>query len=688
MHKQLLPLLPSKRGRYGLSKGIASLGTILFAALLVWGSAPKENAMPSLSPRLMTTALTAEATVPETETAVDPDSLTVNVSSITTTDLTESFTVSFATQVVTYKNYSRYSNVYLQCTADDFDYDSLPEYTDEEVSNGAELPVYSASLYRIVGTKSSYGDVVIPRYLNIYNRCLFEVTSVGESACVDSFDGFKNVKSILLPDSIVSIPSGAFLGAKAHNVAFHCVSASKPEGWADDWTDEGTDITWGYTPTSSENTELNRRKSSGTYPFSKNATYYLGYHGEGNEYQPMTLTYDVKTTSGTTESRVFEVPLLDNNNPYDWVGDVAGTSSLTFNLDLPITTGESVVADSLVFHDIYPVLTDETTGKRSPDFAAPEYIAVNASAANLLPLSDFLSIAPGRVSYYAGYTHVDIKATQKPAIYEKLKQSTYVEHASALASGDERLRFLFSALGLARYEVTYRGEDGTSKTNTVAIASPVDRCEIASGGEQEIGFIIKNSDVGEDFTQDRLQSVRLLGFSLKLDIYNNSTNSIMAHTTSSTRFGAIYLYDENAFTTHHAANLNAWAIGVPVVYVLGYVLVSFIRFFVEKQHFKNDEFRRVDPKRFWKEAAVTGFEIGLVVEAIFYIIARWGVMNTSIVKYNPLDVYVIVFGVLGLIALGFLIRDIVVAIRNDRKRKQAIRLHLGSDKADDGTALN
>ena len=138
MHKQLLPLLPSKRGRYGLSKGIASLGTILFAALLVWGSTPKENAMPSLSPRLMTTALTAEATVPETETAVDPDSLTVNVSSITTTDLTESFTVSFATQVVTYKNYSRYSNVYLQCTADDFDYESLPEYTEESITNLVE----------------------------------------------------------------------------------------------------------------------------------------------------------------------------------------------------------------------------------------------------------------------------------------------------------------------------------------------------------------------------------------------------------------------------------------------------------------------------------------------------------------------------------------------------------------------
>ena len=60
-------------------------------------------------------------------------------------------------------------------------------------------------------------------------------------------------------------------------------------------------------------------------------------------------------------------------------------------------------------------------------------------------------------------------------------------------------------------------------------------------------------------------------------------------------------------------------------------------------------------------------------------------MRTTVVTFNPLDAFVIIFAVAGLIFLGFTIKNMVVGFKNARKRKEAIRLKLDEDVADDGT---
>ena len=108
-------------------------------------------------------------------------------------------------------------------------------------------------------------------------------------------------------------------------------------------------------------------------------------------------------------------------------------------------------------------------------------------------------------------------------------------------------------------------------------------------------------------------------------------------------------------------------------------------YFYAKNRFKNDEFRRVNGKKFLIEALKNGLGLTIVFGAIYFIYARWGLFKGSVVTFNPFDAFVVVFTIAGVIYIGFSIKNIVISVKNTRKRKQAARLHLDQDKDDDGT---
>jgi amino acid transporter len=142
--------------------------------------------------------------------------------------------------------------------------------------------------------------------------------------------------------------------------------------------------------------------------------------------------------------------------------------------------------------------------------------------------------------------------------------------------------------------------------------------------------------------------------------------------------------DKASFTY---TDINALVIRSVLIYTLCFAVLAVAYFFYKKRRYRNDEFRRVKPKQYLKSSIINYFGFGLLTLSIVYIVARFGIMDTSIVAYNPLDVYVIIFSVAGLIFLGVTIKNLVVAIKNNAERKRAIRLHLGNDVIDDGTGI-
>ena len=104
-----------------------------------------------------------------------------------------------------------------------------------------------------------------------------------------------------------------------------------------------------------------------------------------------------------------------------------------------------------------------------------------------------------------------------------------------------------------------------------------------------------------------------------------------------------------------------------------------------KEKFKNDEFRRVNGKKFFKTAALGFGGLAVVLAAVLAIIGRTSVFFNSIVVFNPTDPFVIILSIFAAIFIGYFIVNVVKLIKAEMERKQSIRLKLNEDKAEDGT---
>ena len=104
-----------------------------------------------------------------------------------------------------------------------------------------------------------------------------------------------------------------------------------------------------------------------------------------------------------------------------------------------------------------------------------------------------------------------------------------------------------------------------------------------------------------------------------------------------------------------------------------------------KEKFKNDEFRRVNDKKFLKQAIIGGLGLGEVVLAILFLIMRTSGFKNTIVVFNPTDPFLIVTAIVGLIIVGYFIVYVIKLIKAEKERRKAIRLKLNEDVEDDGT---
>ena len=601
------------------------------------------------------------------ETELPSENLSVGLTSSTTTDLTHSFTINISSQVIGFKNDYDYGNVYIACDDPEFS-TSLPSNEDDE----SKIPVFDAYVYNISGTKSSKPHAYIPEYLAYGTRAKFHVVAIGSDVVTDAYN---NLTSIFIPDSIESISEGAFSNVP-DTCTINCMASKAGSGWESGWTD-AKNVKYNQTL---KDESLLEQASSGMKTFSNGFNYMVGYYGEGKLYQPLVASYDVKKGNGII-SRQQVVGLQSTNTNYDAVGSDVGTTALTINFDIDLEEGESVNEHSLRLHNIY----DLVSGERLPDVDKGGYYAVpEIRYKRSYALSDFIDYKPGIASSFGGYTQVDINVTKAPGIYEELKESVKEEYAERLANGTCALRYQFYALGLSNYGVTYQNGDELV-TKTIKVSSPVSYCLIEGGDNSEVGFIFKDADVGQGFSYGAIKEITLENFYIKLDIYNHDTQAIVNKSSVTTRFGRMTLMNATTRPASSYANLGLGLALTIILYTVVFAGGATGYYFYSKNKYKNDEFRRMNTKRFIIAAVKNFIGFLLVTLALFFIIGRWGIMNTSVVAYNPLDVFVIVFGVLGLIFIGFAIKNLVVAIKQARKNREALRLKLDEDVADDGT---
>lgn len=272
---------------------------------------------------------------------------------------------------------------------------------------------------------------------------------------------------------------------------------------------------------------------------------------------------------------------------------------------------------------------------------------------------------------------------EAPELYITNKNTrTKVEtNLANVISGQVFFRYVLKDLNSAKLIVRYRS-GGLILRKDIKIVSPNPAVEL-SGNNNVLSFLVNSRDVDGVSSSDIL-AVGLADATLNVHLFNSDTNSIIRNTDMIKVFGNIEVlpYSSNELS---AFNINLYLILFAVILTGVYGLLALALFFYQKNKFKNDEFRRVKPKQFLKTALASYLGVMLLALAINFIVLRFAVFKSSIPVSNPIDPFVIGFGVAGAISIGLFIRMFVIIAKQNKTVKQAKRLHLDRDVVDDGT---
>ena len=579
----------------------------------------------------------------------------------------------------------RNGSIYL--VIDDEDYSG--DKSDPSLS-GATNPTFSGYTSQIIGTSSKFTDTfVIPEKMTYGSR--FSVQNKTIKAGVIDFSELTTVTvtNIVIPSTVTTIEAGAFVHVP-DTVTISCVAASKPAGWAAGWTD-AANVTFGYND-ASVLVSKNLVVATGTnvIDHSIEDSYILGYvNKEGSDFYsdsfvkadlPLVVSYDV-TTSGVKETRKEELPLLEvdaRNAPYDAVGDI-GSASISVTIDIFLDAGQTLDYESFKFYNIYVAKRDATLNTYSCDTTQPYSKASVKRFASIIELDDVLVCKFTGITTFAGYTLLTMNVDKAvPYYYETAAQSIINENREKLDSGTYRIRYAFYNLGSSafRFTYTYNGQD---VTKTVDVKTPLPVIEISKDAGNTISFIVKNSNVGEGFKASAIKEFEILDLTIDMHLWNNDNSSKVGRTSRSVRFGIVDImpYSE---TPAKAKNLNLTLVIVYLVYIVLYALGAIALFFYLKNKYKNDEFRRIKPKKYLKTAIIGFVGFAEVLLAVVGLIYRTTIFKNSLAAFNPSDVLVVIAGIIALIIIGYFIKYVVGLVKADKARKEVLRLKLNENK--------
>lgn len=650
----------------------------------------------------------------------------ITVSSSTITEQSQTFTTTFRSKVVAaFNNGARYRNVFLEVV--DSTFTSITAATTEaeaqktaceESGDTYVTPVYEAYVLNIVGRSSVGGDVVIPEYVNYYPIEVNEedyfafslhVVGIRTEATLNwntgSIDN-SNIDSITIPNSVEYIEEGAFVTTDESGNSIDILvedsaeEASYKEGWIEGWVDDESKVTYGSSY-DHDSTRANPT-SSGTTDYGEGVTFIIGDYLTLSEadatsagvdvneyYQPLVLEYDVVTDDGeiVSENNLRELTLQTTNSYYDAVGSSALSLTLSMNIDFDLADGTYIPGDSLVFHNIYYYTRKDigTVSYRVPDYSqSAMYCHPTLNYSDPVSLDSIFTQTPNGVSTFGSYTLISSVFDTNTEVYAELKPSSYRNYSSYIASGAYRIRTLFYSLNNASYRISYRGEGNEVKTVSYSVSTPrnYDQVEITDG--KVFGFLLNNSDIGSDFSADKLISFELVGFTVRMDLYNVDRNSIITNSNTSMRFASVCFLNTETDAHFDFSGLLTLTLTY-IIYTVVFVGAAVGYYIYSKEKYKNDEFRRVDTKAYVKTSVKNFVGCGLVVSAILFIVLRWGFLNSSITTYNPLDLWVILTTIAAAIFIGITIKNTIGMIKEAKERREKARLKLDQDVVEDGT---
>ncbi|MCR5184676.1 MAG: hypothetical protein K6C32_01150, partial [Bacilli bacterium] len=176
----------------------------------------------------------------------------------------------------------------------------------------------------------------------------------------------------------------------------------------------------------------------------------------------------------------------------------------------------------------------------------------------------------------------------------------------------------------------------------------------------------------------------LIGLTLNIHLWNNKNSSKVSRSDLSMHFGAIDIMPERTNSPKIFSAVGFIALFFSI-YTIAFAGGSVGLYFFLKNKYKNDEFRRMNTKKYIKSAIIFYLGTAVVLLTLIAIILRTGVMKSSVSVHNPIDILIVIPGIISIVAIGYFVKYVYGKIKSNKHRKQIKKLKIDQDVNDDGT---
>ena len=660
--------------------------------------------------------LTADDFLSETE--ANYEELGVSITQSTLTDTSQSLTVSFRSK--TLSGYKTAIGNYIVEVHD-------PNYTGDDQNPAPEgydkfneetgLPEFEGKIAFVIGSVSDKNkNVYLPSTFTKAGKFTAKITTIAKG-CV-SADGSEftgqnawnsgKITNIYIPNTIEKVETGAFTGVPTEGVTIHYEGTEFPSSiFETGWTD--APATALDAAANSYDLKINKKASAAAGKvelpdeLGRPINFILGCKQDANNpkvaseecNRPLVIQYDKITNNNGTETKetIFEELELTNttNSPYDSCGKLA-SMSYTRQFGYKLGPNESIDDNSVIFHNIMKADATGVVDTSKTYFAKP-----TIGYSEKQDITNLVSFRASTNSKFAGYSMFTLKMDKNLSItseryptphslYLDVKTDIYEQNKLAIESGKTSIRYSLYNLYNSSFHFQYIGKGGELKDIVVPLKSLISYQTLDNNKNNLVSVLLKNSAIAPDFAPEKVRLFELQNITIQMDlltISDSGSTSILGKSSISYRFAYITVIDTDKNVK--VFNWNLFLIIFFIAYVIVYAAAAFATYRIMKEKFKNDEFRRVNDKKFLKQALLGGGGLGLVLCAVLFIFMRTVGFKNTIVVFNPTDPLLIAFSIVGLIIVGYFIVYVIKLVKAERERRKAIRLKLNEDVADDGT---
>jgi hypothetical protein len=577
------------------------------------------------------------------------------------------------------------------------------------VLKGAEIEdnVFLGAVASINSSKGST-QAIPERYTYALDDSIIEINSINPNV-VDADDWAKTpgdggLEAIYIPSSISYISANAFKGVPDF-ATIYCdfMEDSDVNEREVGWTDAKNVVYRTSEDVSILPAGYQASLGSGVPRPLENVSdvpYILHYGGrisENYSYFEYPLVYGYKVEGDDTE-RYGATTLENTLNGYDGVGKEMGSSAVTLEITINFNEGEVLDMNSLVFYDIHKAVEEIDLDKTTEESKVYEFFPDLSTNYALKPtidsevkqfdVSEVIKYKYGGMSTFGNFFSVswDVEKVLDNGLtlYERDErgQNFINQYKDKFTAGTYGVRYGFTSLSNCSFVVKFN-HNGQVIEEYVPLKTNDSIIELWKN-VNHLTFLLDETSVSSHFKSGELIEVGISGVTVTMECYDHENHARVKGTGVEAKFGDLIIYNKNR-DARNETNVLLFIILSFVIFVPVFCLVVAGLFFFLKNKYKNDEFRRVKPKKFFKNAAIALAGSLVILGMIVFIVARFAMVPNTVAVFNPLDIYVVFFSLVGVVVLFLFGKAIINMIKHEKLLRKNEKLRLNEDQVDDGT---